>query len=321
MSAGNTTYYASWQAETITVTLNAGANATPLTQRLSGETGAEVAYDIPAKDGYTFKGWKLEGEPDASAVVSLVYPEADQAYVAVWEAASILVTFDAATNGGALADADAGLGTQSGAPGGALAVPNVKDREGYDFQGWYALPKGGAKLADSPSFGVQNATWYAQWTPKRITVTLNAAGSDQPSQQITGDYDTVIQYILPKKEGSAFVGWKVSGAADDTAVVFPAYPAVNTSYEAVFKDGVAVVSFNANGGTLTGTDTFEGTLDDTYALPTAPPGPGTPSLAGTPTLTEAAPRRRQATRFPGHTNTPPWATPSTTPGGRLSRSM
>ena len=267
-SAGNTTYYAFWEAKTITVTLNAGAGADPLTQNPQGETGAEVAYTIPTKDGYAFKGWKLETEPDASAVVSLVYPEANQTYVAVWEANSITVTFDADTNGGELSDGT--QETQSGAPGGTLTVPTVKDREGYDFQGWFTLPKGGTKLAAAPTFGVQDATWYAQWKPKTITVTLNATGSDQPSQQISGDYDTVIQYTMPKKDGSAFVGWKVSGAQDSTAVVFPTYPAVNTTYEAVFKNGVAVVSFNANGGTLTGTDTFEGALNGTYTLPTAP---------------------------------------------------
>jgi hypothetical protein len=75
-------------------------------------------------------------------------------------------------------------------------------------------------------------------------------GSTSPAAQYTGSYGTVIEYTMPTKAGSAFVGWKVSGTDDTTATMFPTYPATDTSYAAVWNANKVNLTFNPMGGTF-----------------------------------------------------------------------
>ncbi len=244
----STVYYAQWEANNVTLRLEA-AGAAPDVQELKGTSGQTVSYALPQKAGYAFTGWKL---PDGTTSMFISYPMHDATYQAEFAAGKIAVAFN--PMGGAFKAGEGGI--RQGDVGATYDTPENPERAGYDFAGWYTTTEYAVEAPTDKKFPLASATYYAKWEASQIKVTLNASGAEPGTQELTGPYNTLIPstpgYKAPEKTNETFMGWKLQGAQDATATMFPVYPVSNGAvFEAVFKTGISAVSFNTNGGTFT----------------------------------------------------------------------
>ena len=161
-STGHLAYTATWTPITYNIVYTMdGGTATPdnpTTYTIETET---FTLNNPTKTGYTFKGWKQNGEGDAMMTVTISQGSTGHlAYTATWQVNQYTITFD--SNGGSAVDAI----TQD--YGTAITSPDEPTRTGYDFDGWSpAVP------ATMPA---ENMTVVAQWTKATYTVTITGGG-------------------------------------------------------------------------------------------------------------------------------------------------
>lgn len=207
--AGDMTLTASWKKHeepkpvTHTVSFYTDGGNTVAQQTVNdGET--VTVPDTPTKNGYTFSGWTLNGEPyDFNLPVT-----ADITLKATWvenqkpQPKRHTVTFD--TTGGSE------IGQQTVDEGEKAIQPANPTREGYDFQGW--LLNGQAYNWNTPITG--DITLTASWTekaPTLFTVAFNTGGaSNIPSQKVK-EGDKAARPTDPKRTGYTFTGWQLNG--------------------------------------------------------------------------------------------------------------
>ena len=206
---GDMTLTASWKKHeepkpvTHTVSFYTDGGDTVAQQTVNdGET--VTVPDTPTKNGYTFSGWTLNGEPyDFNLPVT-----ADITLKATWvenqkpQPKRHTVTFD--TTGGSK------IGQQTVDEGEKAIQPANPTREGYDFQGW--LLNGQAYDWNTPITG--DITLTASWTekaPTLFTVAFNTGGaSNIPSQKVK-EGDKAARPTDPKRTGYTFTGWQLNG--------------------------------------------------------------------------------------------------------------
>ena len=221
--------------------------------------------DSPTKRGYIFNGWLNGGTPYdfTQNVTQNIHLTAD------WTPKSYTVKFD--TNGGT-AIADKTLTWDD------KVLDGVSDPEkpGYDFAGWTF--DGGnvltrttyANLAADDT--VTSITLTAQWTLHLYTVTLDANGGTfdasgstvaQDTMQVTygGNFE---QMPIPRYKGYFFRGWydeqwggRQYGDEDGRGTYTYDKTEDCTLYALWEEAPLCTVTFNPNGGTLTGAETCQ----------------------------------------------------------------
>ena len=221
--------------------------------------------DSPTKRGYNFNGWLNGGTPYdfTQNVTQNIHLTAD------WTPKSYTVKFD--TNGGT-AIADKTLTWDD------KVLDGVSDPEkpGYDFAGWTF--DGGnvltrttyANLAADDT--VTSITLTAQWTLHLYTVTLDANGGTfdasgstvaQDTMQVTygGNFE---QMPIPRYKGYFFRGWydeqwggRQYGDEDGRGTYTYDKTEDCTLYALWEEAPLCTVTFNPNGGTLTGAETCQ----------------------------------------------------------------
>ena len=213
---GNKEYWAKWEANTYTVTLNAGGgtinngNVTGYTYGVGATlpTAGDMTYT-----GHTFKGWYDNENLTGSPVTAISDTETgNKEYWAKWEINQYTVTVKP-ENGKADITITQDYGTQ-------IAAPADPTREGYTFIGWDR---------DIPStMPAENMTITAKWKVNSYTITFDTAGSSEIAP-ITQDYGTQISAPAdPTREGYTFIGWNTE--------IPTTMPAENITVTAQWKD-------------------------------------------------------------------------------------
>ena len=242
-----------------TVTFNSGAPS-----QIRANCPA-TAPDSPTKRGYIFNGWLNGGTPYdfTQNVTQNIHLTAD------WTPKSYTVKFD--TNGGT-AIADKTLTWDD------KVLDGVSDPEkpGYDFAGWTF--DGGnvltrttyANLAADDT--VTSITLAAQWTLHLYTVTLDANGGTFDASGSTVERDTMQityggnfnQMPIPRYKGYFFRGWydeKWGGRQygdEDGRGTYTYDKTEDCTLYALWEEApLCTVTFNPNGGTLTGAETCQ----------------------------------------------------------------
>ena len=206
---GDMTLTASWkkheEPKPVTHTVSFYTDGGSMVAQQTVNDGETVTVpDTPTKNGYTFSGWTLNGEPyDFNLPVT-----ADITLKATWvenqkpQPKRHTVTFD--TTGGSE------IGQQTVDEGEKAIQPANPTREGYDFQGW--LLNGQAYNWNTPIIG--DITLTASWTEKAptiFTVAFNTGGaSNIPSQKVK-EGDKAARPTDPKRTGYTFTGWQLNG--------------------------------------------------------------------------------------------------------------
>ena len=138
------------------------------------------------------------------------------------EPANVTVTFDVNTNGGQFADGTTAERTQTGEPDTALALPDVQERVGFNFNGWWTAANGGTQITAPAVFPAANATYFAQWTEKAdVNVTFDS-GDGIWNDNTTGEKKT------PTKPGAAAT---IPGTVSRVGYTFDGWKADNNAYQ------------------------------------------------------------------------------------------
>ena len=214
----NRPYYLSLTANyTVTFDTDGGSAVDTQTIPYGGKAAAPAA---PAKPGYTFAGWELDGKAydfDAPVTENLTL-------TANWTVNRYTITFD--TDGGsAIAPITQDYGT-------AVTTPADPTRTGYTFAGWTpAIPE---------TMPAENLTIKAKWTVNQYTLTFDTDGGSAIAP-ITQDYGTAVTAPAdPTRTGYTFAGW--------TPEIPETMPAEDLTIKAKWTVNRYTITFDTDGG-------------------------------------------------------------------------
>lgn len=205
-AGGTVNLYAVWTAHTFTVKYNAnGGTGTMSDQAFTYGTSQKLTTNAFTRAGHTFLGWSTKSSAttatytDGQSVSNLTATNNGTVTLyAIWSINSIVITFDATTNGGTVTPTSKTInwGTKIN------PLPEAT-RPYYVFLGWYTAATGGTKITTSTVFK-SNTTLYAQFVID-ASVHLNVNGTYKkgiPYVKVGGVWKKGYAWI--KKNGS----WK-----------------------------------------------------------------------------------------------------------------
>ena len=202
---GNKEYWAKWEANAYTVTLNTNGgtiNSGNVTEYTYG-VGATLPTDV-TRTGYTFKGWYDNEGLTGFPVTAISNTETgNKEYWAKWEANAYTVTLN--TNGGTINSGNV-TGYTYG-QGATLPTADDMTYTGHTFKGWYD----NENLTGSPVTAISNTEtgnkeYWAKWEINQYTITVKPENG-KADITITQDYGTPITAPTLTREGYQFNGW------------------------------------------------------------------------------------------------------------------
>ena len=180
----------------------------------------DISKYVPARDGYSFEGWKKETSTEDSYFrYGNSTPDGDTTYIAGWKKICT-ITLDA--NSGFFyktIDKDITEVKLSGTIGEYIDINEVPQKEGYYFIGYKELSTGKMFYSNQQWYVTSDTVWIAQWgkwvkltyVNGKDTVELKTyIGANIPVGQYVY-YEGIgsISYITPKvSDGYVFTGWK-----------------------------------------------------------------------------------------------------------------
>lgn len=182
-----------------------------------------------------------------------------------------VVTYDA--NGGTVVSGSTTQTLPLNSSAGALTPPTVT-REGYSLYGWSVTRDTYTAIGQYVSNN--NPTLYAWWVEEHIyiTITFNPNGGTLVGEStLTAEYgDDFSTYTKPTatRDGYTFLGW---GLSPTTLGSFGSVPSTDQTLYAVWQEDTpttVTLTFNANGGTLSGISTVTATIGDSFSSVSKP---------------------------------------------------
>ena len=229
-------YYLSLTANyTVTFDTDGGSEVASQTVPYGGQAAVPAA---PAKPGYTFAGWYLDGKAydfDAPVTENLTL-------TANWTVNRYTITFD--TDGGsAIAPITQDYGT-------AVTAPADPTRTGYTFAGW--TPEIPAAMP------AEDLTIKAKWTVNTYTITYDLDGGTAEGNPASYTVESgAITLAEPAKPGYTFTGWSGTDleGADNLDVTIPAGSTGDRSYTAHWQVNTvySTLRFETRGGSALAT--------------------------------------------------------------------
>ena len=221
-------------------------------------------FYTPTKSGYTFDRWELE---------SYTYTVGNAFEVVlnpVFVANTYTVTLEDTRN----------IGTSS-APtyvyfegytasmrvtyGSSYTLPTL-DRDEYVLTGW--SDNGGKDKVESATWNIPySVTLTPMWEGKEFTVTLNPDGGSVSSTSVNVKYDTIYTLPTPTWAGHSFTGWYNGSQRINVSGTWSLKSDV--TLVARWDTDVYDISYNLNGGAVSGSNPDEYTVYDAFTL-TAP---------------------------------------------------
>lgn len=217
-------------------------------------TAEDFAAPTVTKTGSEFRGWTKTGDStlytnntqDSNYIGNAVITS-DTVFIASWSG-DVRVTFNA--NGGTISDTD----YAEGQAGTAIINAPSPIRYGYTFGGWYTDSDCGESAAESDGsykFPAANATWYAKWTAKDVTVVFDygeGKAGNKEQKQITKPFGSTLSgddIPAPTLAGSTLTGW----SREDGTII----PNSNMTSEVISTEGTVTYTayYTANPITIT----------------------------------------------------------------------
>ena len=263
--ATDTTFYAVWKPGTVRLILmeNGGTwaeNSDFENGYIDGTVGEAV--NLPGgseitREGYEFKGWYVQGDPEQKVLSNYAFPTKATTLIAKWEPKQERITFDYGEESGIKAETVSGphgsiVGYEKG-----QELTTDKTYAGFTLTGWTAPDGTVIPAANTGSIVIeQGATYTAIWAKNQTSLVFDAgSGANFPNNGQTKTYygsagETLApgDLIDPVMTGKTFDGWytQVEGGEKVEKFTFPNSGSI--TYYAHWKDAEYTVTFNYNGG-------------------------------------------------------------------------
>lgn len=247
----NTTFWARWNAQNITVSFNAqGGSVSPTSRQI--RAGSQIgALPNPTRAGHTFTGW-FSAATGGAQIFATTTTVLSVTLFARWNAQNFTVTFNA--NGGS---PNTTRSVQGGRNVGTL--PANPTRAGHTFAGWFntSAATGGAQVTANTIIN-GNTTVWARWTAQNITITFNAnGGSVSPTTRQIRAGAQIGTLPNPTRAGHTSVGW-FSAATGGAQIFATTTTVLSVTLFARWNVANFTVTFNANGGSPNTTRSVQG---------------------------------------------------------------
>jgi uncharacterized repeat protein (TIGR02543 family) len=246
------TLYAQWQADTYTVSYNAGGGSgAPGNQTKTYGVNLTLSSQTPTWAGHTFSSWntKADGTGTSYSPGGTYSANAGVTLYAIWTTNSYTVSYNA--NGGSGAPAN-----QTKYYGTPLALSQtVPTRTNYRFVKWNTKADGtGTSYSPGATYtGNANLPLYAIWELSTFTVTYDANGhgtAPAPQTKEAGDSVAIADAIT--YTGLLMTEWNTN--ADGTGTSYDpgdTYSAdADLTLYAIWTIAQYTVTFDADGGTV-----------------------------------------------------------------------
>ena len=239
------TIYASWKANTYTITFNANGgtvDAAPMTVTFDSTIGT---LPTPTRPNYKFDGWYTAATGGNKYTSVIKYNIADDTtFYAHWtELNKIKITFDAGE--GTVTPSEKSVYIDE-----AYGVLPTPTRAGYEFVEWRYNSATGAKVtAETPLKSTSNHKLVAVWKANTYIVTFDPNGGTVSTTSKSYTYGASIYDLpTPTKEGYIFNGWYTEEAGGTEVKSGDKYTyAKNITLYAHWTEKPAqVVTFTAN---------------------------------------------------------------------------
>lgn len=242
----------------ITYELNGGIANNP---SIYHKDGAAVTLNNPTRDGYTFIGWTGTDLTDLTMNVTIPAGSyGDREFTANWEANEYTFTLNA--NGGKVSQTTLKADYDSNY---TLPTPT---KDYYTFAGWY---DGSTKYDNNTWKKAANVTLTAKWTPISYSITYNLNGGTNSSQN-TNSFTVESSKITLKdatKKGYTFKGWYSDSGLTSKVTEIGSGSHSNVTLYAKWEIINYTITYNLNGGTISGTQKTTFTVNDLpLSLPT-----------------------------------------------------
>ena len=244
----------------ITYKLDGGSAFNPTEYHKEGDA---ITLSNPKRTGYTFVGWT--GTDLTDLTVNVTIPAGsygDREYIANWKPIEYIFTLDA--NGGTVSSSSIPVNYDA-----AYTLPKPM-REYYVFDGWY---DGTNKYESGIWNKTSNVTLTAKWTPVSYTITYDLSGGTNSSQNVN-NFTVESSKILmkePTRTGYKFLGWYKESSYSTKVTEIAAGSHENVSLYAKWEIINYTITYNLNGGSISGTKKTVFTVNDlplTLATPT-----------------------------------------------------
>ncbi|HIZ63555.1 MAG TPA: InlB B-repeat-containing protein [Firmicutes bacterium] len=262
---GNVTFTATWdevvtEPTEYTVTYALGAHAAAdaeLPASVKVEEGTQITLPAaPApENGWQFTAWSDGGNTYAAG--SDYEVNAEVTFTAQYEAVPYTISYEN-LNGTTVSSATEYTVEKDV----TFATPSA--RTGYNFVEW-RLKNADGQVVTSTDGMTENLTVWAVWEAKTFTVTLNYNYPDAPaSKTITVTFGTTFGAASgweakPERSGYVFLGWNENAQGTGKAVVGTDTVDKELTDYVLYAQWEIVgiqVTFDANGGTIGGENTF-----------------------------------------------------------------
>ncbi|MBO7125668.1 MAG: InlB B-repeat-containing protein, partial [Bacteroidales bacterium] len=203
---GDKTFWAKWQVETYTVTLqtNGGTiNAGNISGYMFG-VGAELPSDV-TKTGHSFVGWYADEDFNSAEFSAIAVNETgDKTFYAKWTVDNYSISYN--INGGMINEGELDEYTY----GFGAELPTDVTRTGYTFVGWYDnVNLIGTPFTEITEEDFGNKSFYAKWNTNIYAIEYDVNGGTINSGNVTS-YQYGSDVILPTdvtRQGYTFTGW------------------------------------------------------------------------------------------------------------------
>ena len=261
------TLYAHWTEAVFTVTFNAKGGSVSTASKQVTYGSIYGTLPVPTRAGYTFVAWSTdEAGRNKVSQDSTVTEKTNHTLYAQWSLGSYTVILNA--NGGNVSAGSMTV-TYSSVYG---AIPSAS-RTGYKFDGWYTDATGGSKVTDSTKVSIaSDHTLFAHWIANTYTASFDANGGSVSTSSKTVTFDSAYGTLpAATREGYGFGGWYTAAnggtSVNESSIVTIADN--HTLYAHWSEPNTYTVTFNENGGTLSGDNFKNVKYNSTYGtMPT-----------------------------------------------------
>ena len=217
----------------------------------------------PTRDGYTFAGWT--GTDVASPSTSVTIPTGStgaRSYTANWTPTKYSITYN--LNGGINAQSNPAAYTIEEKVD--LADPTCN---GYTFAGWtgtgVASPSTSVTI---PTGSTGDRSYIANWTPIEYSITYNLNGGiNAQSNPAAYTIEEKVDLADPSRNGYTFAGWTGTDVeSPSTSVTIPTGSTGDRAYSANWTPIVYSISYDLDGGSVSGNNPTTYTADDQITL-------------------------------------------------------